>query len=390
MSFFLLVFFLLYGGMHYHAFRKITSVVTLAMPLTICLALFMAAMTVMPVMIRLIEKEGFEHVARALAYAGYVWMGLLFLFFCASITIDLCGVLLRLAGHVAGKELPLSGISESTAILLAGSCALIIALYGYSEALDIRTERVVVASNKIPAEIGRIAVVQISDVHLGLIVGKERLDRIVRAIRKADPDILVSTGDLVDSQIDGMTAMAAALGGLKPRFGKYAVTGNHEYYAGITQALEFTRKAGFTVLGGDSRDVAGIRLAGVADPVACRMGAGCADQEKTALASRSPGEFTVLLKHRPTVEKCSQGHFDLQLSGHVHQGQIFPFSLVTRLLYPRGSGLATLAGGGALYVSRGTGTWGPPLRFLAPPEITVIELVRPDVRGTGQPAGNPG
>jgi len=90
------------------------------------------------------------------------------------------------------------------------------------------------------------------------------------------------------------------------------------------------------------------------------------------------------------VEKCSQGHFDLQLSGHVHQGQIFPFSLVTRLLYPRGSGLATLAGGGALYVSRGTGTWGPPLRFLAPPEITVIELVHPDVRGTGQPAGNPG
>jgi len=390
MSFFLLIFFLLYGGMHYYAFRKITSVMTLAMPLTICLALFMAAMTVMPVMIRLTEKEGFERLAIALAHAGYVWMGVLFLFFCASITIDLCRVLLRLAGHVAGKELPLSTVSDFNAFLLAGACSLIIAIYGYSEALDIRTERVVVTSRKIPAEIGRITVVQISDVHLGLIVGKERLDRIVREIRKADPDILVSTGDLVDSQIDGMAAMAAAFRELKPRFGKYAVTGNHEYYAGITRALEFTRKAGFTILGGDSHDVAGIRLAGVADPVACRVGAGCADQEKAALASRSPGKFTLLLKHRPTVEKGSRGHFDLQLSGHVHQGQIFPFSLFTRLLYPLSNGLTNLAGGGSLYVSRGTGTWGPPIRFLAPPEITVIELVRPEIPGAGQPAGNPG
>jgi len=188
-----------------------------------------------------------------------------------------------------------------------------------------------------------------------------------------------------------MTAMAAALRELKPRFGTYAVTGNHEYYAGISRALEFTRKAGFTVLGGDSRDVAGIRLAGVADPVAWRMGAGGADQEKTALANHSSGQFTLLLKHRPTVEKGSMGHFDLQLSGHTHQGQIFPFTMVTRLLYPLTSGLTNLAGGGSLYVSRGTGTWGPPIRFLAPPEITVIELVRPEILGAGhQPAGNPG
>jgi len=391
MSFFLLIFFLLYGGMHCYAFRRITTALTFPVPLRVCLALFMSAMVVMPMAVRLTEKGGFERAAIVMAHSGYAWMGLLFLFFCASITIDLCRVLLRLAGHLAGKEMPLIAISGFNAFLLAGACSLIIAIYGYTEALDIRTERVVVASRKIPADIGRITVVQISDVHLGLIVGKERLDRIVGEIRKANPDILVSTGDLVDSQIDGMTAMAAALRELKPRFGTYAVTGNHEYYAGISRALEFTRKAGFTVLGGDSRDVAGIRLAGVADPVAWRMGAGGADQEKTALANHSSGQFTLLLKHRPTVEKGSMGHFDLQLSGHTHQGQIFPFTMVTRLLYPLTSGLTNLAGGGSLYVSRGTGTWGPPIRFLAPPEITVIELVRPEILGAGhQPAGNPG
>lgn len=388
MSFFLIIIFLLYGGMHYYAFRKITSVMTLAMPVTVCLALFMAAMTVMPVMIRLTEKEGFERLAIAIAHIGYVWMGWIFLFFCASVTIDLCLVLIRLAGLAAGKDISLSGLSDFNAFLLAVACSLCVAIYGYFEALDMRTERVVVTSPKIPAEVGRLTVVQISDVHLGLIVRKYRLGRIIDKIKKENPDVLVSTGDLVDSQIDGLEEMAGKLREIKPKYGKFAVTGNHEYYAGIAQALDFIRKAGFTILGGDSLVLAGIRIAGVDDPVAYRMGVGRDDEEKIALKGRSPETFTLLLKHRPTVEKESQGLFDLQLSGHVHKGQIFPFNLLTRLFYPAASGLTNLSGGDSLYVSRGTGTWGPPIRFLAPPEITVIELVRSEVPGAGKTAGS--
>jgi predicted MPP superfamily phosphohydrolase len=89
----------------------------------------------------------------------------------------------------------------------------------------------------------------------------------------------------------------------------------------------------------------------------------------------SPGRFTILLKHQPLVEKDAPGAFDLQLSGHTHGGQIFPFSLLTRLVFPFHAGNYRLTGGALIHVSRGTGTWGPPVRFLAPPEITIIDLM---------------
>ncbi|HKZ17475.1 MAG TPA: hypothetical protein VJ161_08435 [Geobacteraceae bacterium] len=105
------------------------------------------------------------------------------------------------------------------------------------------------------------------------------------------------------------------------------------------------------------------------------MGTGRTVAEKDLLRQLPNSRFTLFLKHRPVVEKGSAGLFDLQLSGHIHKGQIFPFNLVTRLFYPVKTGFSHLQGNAALYVSRGTGTWGPPVRFLAPPEITVIDLV---------------
>ena len=388
MSFFLLIFLFLYGGMHFYAYRKIAAAVVPAPWVSVCLILFMAAMVLAPVIVRLMERSGFEAPAMVLAYAGYVWMGLLFLFFCTSAAIDLYRLLLHLAGLLSGRDFSSLALSGRSHFLAAVSCSVIVSIYGYFEALNIRTERIVVESERIPAGMGRITVAQISDVHLGLIVGQERLSRILREIKRADPDILVSTGDLVDSQIDGLAPMADDFREIKPRYGMFAVTGNHEYYAGIEQALDFTRKAGFIVLSGDARDVAGIRIAGVDDPVALSMGAGRPGEAARTLGNNDSGKFTMLLKHRPSIGKDSPGRFDLQLSGHVHQGQIFPFSLVTRLFYPVASGLTHLAGGGSLYLSRGTGTWGPPIRFLAPPEITVIELVHAGTPGTGQQAVN--
>ena len=92
------------------------------------------------------------------------------------------------------------------------------------------------------------------------------------------------------------------------------------------------------------------------------------------LGNRPDGRFTILLKHRPAIDPGSAGKFDLQLSGHTHHGQIFPFRLLTRLVYPLLGGDHAVPGGGTLHVNRGTGTWGPPMRFLAPPEITIIDL----------------
>jgi len=163
---------------------------------------------------------------------------------------------------------------------------------------------------------------------------------------------------------------------VKPRYGKFAITGNHEFYAGIDQALEFTEKAGFTLLRGQGQTIGGlINIAGVDDIQARAYGGFHGVSEQQLLSGFSNNLFTLFLKHRPLVNKEGIGLFDLQLSGHVHKGQIFPFSILTWLYYPTQAGFAALSERSGLYVSRGSGTWGPPIRFLSPPEVTLIELV---------------
>jgi predicted MPP superfamily phosphohydrolase len=166
---------------------------------------------------------------------------------------------------------------------------------------------------------------------------------------------------------------------INPRFGKYAITGNHEFYAGLEQSIWFTEQAGFTMLRGERVDIQNIlTIAGVDDPQANSFGLYRGGTEKEVLADLPDNRFVLLLKHRPLIDESSRGLFDLQLSGHVHRGQIFPFSIITGLYYETQSGLAQLSDGSSLYVSRGSGTWGPPIRFLSPPEVTVIDLVRAD------------
>ena len=130
------------------------------------------------------------------------------------------------------------------------------------------------------------------------------------------------------------------------------------------------------MLRGEALTLAGlISIAGVDDPAGGRFGLSKNVAEKTLLAKLPRETFTLLLKHRPTIDGESLGLFDLQLSGHTHRGQIFPFGLITRLVFPYHSGYYQLAKDSRLYASRGAGTWGPPIRFLAPPEVTVIDLI---------------
>jgi hypothetical protein len=187
----------------------------------------------------------------------------------------------------------------------------------------------------------------------------------------------VSTGDLVDGELDSVEGLAEILRGIPAPRGKIAVLGNHEYYAGIDRSIAFTRKSGFTLLRDESVTIDdAVRIAGVDDPAGARYGRAGGTSEAALLGNRPDGRFTLLLKHRPQLDPATGGKFDLQLSGHTHHGQLFPFRLLTRLAYPLLGGTHSVPGGGILHVSRGTGTWGPPMRFLAPPEITVVDIVR--------------
>ena len=372
---FISVFLSLYGGMHFYALLKIRRALSPGFPAEAAIICFMVLMVVSPILVRVLEEYGFEDTGRVIAYIGYGWMGILFIFLVLSVAIDIVRILLP-----AGLR-----PSPLIAFVIAACFSFIFSLYGLYEAMVVKVEHVNIVSRKLAGDRPSLRIVQISDVHLGLLFREHRLRKVVNCIKDASPDILVSTGDLVDGQTDGLSGVLYMLMELSPPLGKYAVTGNHEFYAGIRKSINFTRDAGFKVLRDEALTLPGlINIAGVDDPASGRKN--IEEHEKEILSSL-PGEtFTLLLKHRPHVGPGSDRLFDLQLSGHTHKGQIFPFGLLVKLVHGRISGLHRLDSGSLLYISRGSGTWGPPFRILSPPEVTVINITADGNAGRGQPA----
>jgi len=371
---FLTIFFFLYSLLHLYVFTRIRASFGASPMVSLALALFMIVMIFAPIIVRLSESAGWGFFGRIMAFVGYTWMGVLFLLVSALIVIDAYRLVLYLLAAVSGIDLSFLTVSGRSYLALSIAVVAVIAVSGWFDARIIRSERITVT--KIASEVSPLRIVQISDVHLGLLVRQGRLKRIMVEVRKAEPDLLVSTGDFVDGQMNDLDGVAELPERVNPKYGKFAVTGNHEFYAGLDQALAFTRKAGFRVLRGEALTIPGvINLVGVDDPAG--PGYGSSSKGERALLSQVPdGRFTLFLKHRPGVDRESLGLFDLQLSGHLHGGQIFPFKLIVRLFYSFIEGLYRLPQGSLLYVSRGSGTWGPPIRFLAPPEVTIIDLVR--------------
>ncbi len=371
MPYFLLLYLSIYSIFHFYVFRKIKTAFQPGSTGKTALAVFMIVMIMAPIIIHLTEKAGLEIGARFWAYISFSWMGLLFLFVMLAAVFDVA----LFIGRIIQKNPARPPISPRQ--LLQLEALLVFAIYGYGlfEATDIRLEQIELASPKITAQTGRIRIVQVSDIHLGLIISERKLNKIVAMIQQAAPDLLVSTGDLVDGQLNLISKEIDLLAAINPPLGKFAITGNHEFYAGADDALDFTKAAGFKILRQQGMTIGNINIVGVDDP-AGQAFSKIPSQKESDLLARQPGDnFTILLKHRPVIDPDSLGLFDLQLSGHTHKGQIFPFNLITWLFYPQPAGKLTQLKSGFLYLSRGTGTWGPPIRFLAPPEITIIDLV---------------
>ncbi|MGB7630215.1 MAG: metallophosphoesterase [Candidatus Deferrimicrobium sp.] len=378
MSLFLLSFFLVYGSMHAYALLKARSALALGPGTTLALLPLFAILLCAPILTYALSRHGQEGTARVAAHVGYLWMGFLFFLTCLNLSVDL----LRLPLWAMGR----GGTAGNTAAWLAGRSAflciagLAVALSAYAivEASHIEVVRVRVVTDRLPASVPSLRIAQITDLHLGLIHRNGKAREVAAIVAREHPDLFVSTGDLVDGQLDGIAELAEILRGIPAPRGKFAVLGNHEYYAGIDRSIAFTRKSGFTLLRDESVTIDdAVRIAGVDDPAEARFGRTGGPSEAALLGDRPDRRFTILLKHRPQLDPATEGKFDLQLSGHTHNGQIFPFRLLTRLFYPLLAGDHPVPGGGILHVSRGTGTWGPPMRFLAPPEITVVDIVRP-------------
>jgi len=384
MSLFLLSFFLIYGSLHAYALLKARSALALGPGATLALLPFLGILLCAPIVTYQLSRHGYEGAARIVAYVGYLWMGFLFFLTCLNLSADLLRLPLGAMGRGGLAARVAGGLAGRTAFL--GIAGLAVALSGYAivEASRIEVVRVRVVTDRLPASVPSLRIAQITDLHLGLVHRNSKAREVAAIVARERPDLFVSTGDLVDGQLDGVAELAEILRGIPAPRGKFAVLGNHEYYAGIDRAIAFTRKSGFTLLRDESVTIDdAVRIVGVDDPAGARFGRPGGTDETALLGNRPDGRFTVLLKHRPQLDPATGGKFDLQLSGHTHHGQIFPFRLLTRLVFPLLAGDHPLPGGGILHVSRGTGTWGPPMRFLAPPEITVVDILRSIPVGPG-------
>ena len=376
MILFILTIFTIYGGVHAYVFLKARSVFTFGPLVGAALGLFMLFMVFAIFLVRTLETHEYELPAQMLSYVAYFWMAAVFLFFCGSLFFDGLTLVTRAVGWITRNDISSYLVPVKTTFSISLGLALAICAYGYFEAKDIRTERLVLETAKLPAGVDRLVIAQISDVHLGLINRRERFSPMMKAVKDANPDLFVVTGDLVDAQINHLPGLADMLREIQAPYGKYAIMGNHEYYAGPEKSLAFIRLAGLTMLRDKAVTDGPITIVGVDDRTAVQLKIGHASSENKLLSGLSRDKFILYLKHQPRIDSSTIGLFDLQLSGHTHKGQIFPFTLLTRLTFPLNAGNYDLGKGSLLHVSRGTGTWGPPIRFLAPPEVTIIELVR--------------
>ena len=374
-----LFFYAVYAIGNFYVFLKVNHAFHLGTPAGIFLGLFLIFMTLSPTLIHLYSIRGSEKLSRAYAYLCYMWVALIIFFSSSGILFDLYNLSARMSWFIFQKDLSGIMMSPMSAFFISAFISTAFTTYGYFEAKRLRVERLAVKTSKLPEGVNKLTIVQISDLHLGIIVSDKMLDRVIKELEKIKPDLIVSTGDLLDGEVNHIDYLADRLKMVNARLGKFAVTGNHEYYGGIKHALKFTEDAGFTLLRYNGLTVQGlINIVGI-DALPLKNIKRSTDtlpgSEKETLSKLPPDKFTLLLKHRSHIDKDSLGLFDLQLSGHTHNGQIFPINLITRHIFHYHNGYIILPKGSALYVSRGAGTGGPPVRFLVPPELTIIEVV---------------
>ncbi len=367
---FISVVIIIYSLLNYYFIKKHRNILTGRSLPSLFLRLLLTTIILTPVATMFFSYKGIPFWAAITGFTGYGWLAFLFLFLVINGTADILLFIAEKSGFI-----PPGYMARE---ILAGTMIISISLlgYGFYAAGSIRTEHLAIKTEKLPSGMESLKIMQVSDIHFSPIISVDYAECIKRIAEKEKPDLIVSTGDFLDRSIRNSYDVAEIMRSIKAPMGKFAITGNHEFISGIEESIKFIEMSGFTMIRNSSVTVAGINLVGVDDLSARRFGIQYVADEEALLSISNNGLFTILLKHQPKVNKQSIGLFDLQLSGHTHGGQIFPFTLLVKLSFPYISGDYDLGGGSRLYVSRGTGTWGPPVRFLAPPEVTIIELRR--------------
>jgi len=313
-------------------------------------------------------------VSRWLAWPAALWMGVAFLLLVALGASELVCWLLGAAG---GDPLAVAR-GRALAVVAAVSVA---AGFGMRAALSAPgTNRVALRLPRWPAVRDGYRIVQISDLHIGPILDRRFARHVTERVNALEADLVVVTGDLVDGRESHLADEVAPFADLRARDGVYFVTGNHDYFSGVDPWVERVRRLGMRPLRNErvtlGEGEAAFDLAGVEDHRSGLYSRGPGEDLPAALEGRDPTHALILLAHDPTTfREARRRGVDLQLSGHTHDGQIWPFTYLVRAVIPWVAGLYR-EGEAQCFVSRGTGFWGPPLRLCAPAEITELTLRR--------------
>ena len=369
------IFLALYGTLHFYFYRKVTRAFNLTLAPNIILIIILCLLLFSPIIMRMMEGNSPEILSATVTYIGYLWMGIIFLLFVFNLTVDVYRAVIYIFSHVFNSSLTKFVPDKRITLLVVISLTAFINLYGLFEAWNIKTREITIKTDKLPEGIENLRIVQISDIHFSNINGVGLANRITDVVMGLHPDLLVSTGDLIDDGLRDPDKVEVLFSSIKTKYGKYAVTGNHEFFGDLLKNLRFTENCGFKMLRNKSEKVNDyINIAGVDDPASNRNGLAKSIDENMVMTGFSPDMVNIFLKHQPRIKQENIGKFDIQLSGHTHDGQIFPFKYMVGLMFKYMRGLYYLGDNSYLYVSRGTGTWGPPVRFLAPPEVSVIDF----------------
>ncbi len=323
-------------------------------------------------------------ISRVLLHFPFIWMGIMVFLFWLLLALDLAKLLSRLYTKIAGrrhvfnaqKRLTLRRILAGSVLFTVGGLA---SAAVYKGKLKPKLRRQSIPLKRLPRRFDGFRIVQLTDLHLGNTLDGAWLKQVVSATNALEPDLIAITGDVVDGQAGNLKSEVAHLAKLKAPHGVFLVTGNHEYYSGAEAWVETFRGFGIRVLRNENvvikRGAEAFALLGVDDFNAKGMAPGHGPDLSKALAGVPSHLETVLLAHQPrAVFEAAERGVGLILSGHTHGGQIWPITHMVGLQQPYNKGLYLHNESTQIYISQGTGYWGPPMRLGTENEITEISL----------------
>jgi predicted MPP superfamily phosphohydrolase len=356
-AFIVALLFALMGLMHFYVYKRTGAL--LGLPKSPVLLISLAFLSILFPLAMILSRTVDGPLVRIGYTAAACWLGLVFLAFTASALIHLIQLLFDLARHPLGQRT--MGWSTITLSLLAF-------IYGLVNAATIRTTEVTIGLKNLKEP--KVTVALLTDIHVGAVYGPKYLQKIVDRTNALKPDLVAIAGDLFDGSAQPEYSLVKPLEGLlAPDF---FVTGNHEVYEGIDITTELVAKTGVKVLRTQLTEFKGLQIVGLDAPL--REGRNSGIFEKFA-GEMDPEMPSILLNHIPVgLEQAKARGIDLQLSGHTHNGQIFPFNLLMPLFY-RFYSSSGRDDGFQIYVSHGVGSWGPPIRIGTRSEIIKIKLV---------------